>query len=677
MAAFAILVRLIPLLGRNPVYILQQRELIHTHLQNNLKYGYKDMPQGFLSRQEVETLLYQDIQQLSYSDFKQKHGPAGLHIVSEAYPYSIKLKLFEHVKEEITRKENSFEAILAEASYEKLNISSSEIESLKADCQALLVIQCKGNADEFIQLAEEEALVLIANFSVVDYLLQGYKKSLEDIVNTYDSLNLEWKVVCLASKHPKYREILREKFLKLPYHLLTDVKYQKDRKFLGITADNLKQALRSRWEAVSFTDDRFPDRTGFFASAKREFYPHEWTQKILQETGHLTVFEIARRWPELISTGILKASSALPRQETIQQRLEREIFDCLTCEEFIDKCTPDLLAAKWIDPHSRAIAFHAADFIYRNPQVFFDFRESEYVSQSVGKSFYYMHFIAPFLPPLISKLRIEICEDYEREKAAIQERNRKEINSLVTQKLNSSAASARCDVLLAKKQDELSSLLEKLHAKTLNDLQEIIAVVQPDQLLKMNNFNKIVKKLEVSADLCRRFSASLFVHRAEPVYGKLKEDFVQWVEAKAREGKLTLAFAWNINLEGERLFKNKYRFINVNEVVSINAFVIDALAAQTKSSLSALISAQLKEVSTLEICTDYDSSSFHGLMEFYKTGSLAQFINFHEKNEGAITRLWELADRLRLTELQELLQHEFDLTVDLSKEESKPHDLLG
>jgi hypothetical protein len=677
MAVLTILVRLIPLLGRDPDYILQQRESIRANLQNNPNYGYKDMPRGFLNRKEIETLFYHDIQLLSYSYFKQKHGLTGLEIVGEAHPYSVKMSFLEHVKEEVSNKKKSLEAVLATVSHEKLNISASDLQTLKADCKALLAAQNKESAQDFIQQAEKEIIESIKDQRALDYLLQGYTKSFEGAEKSYDALNLGWEVVCLASKHPKYREVLREKFLKLPYHLLTAVNYEKDRKFLGITADEIKQALRSRWEAVSYTDNRFPDRAGFLASLKREFSPHQWTQKVLQETGHLTVIELARQWPELISTGILKAGSALPHQETIQQRLEKEIFDCSTCEEFIDKCPPALLAAQWIDPHSRAVSFHAAEFIYRNPLVFFDFTPGEYVSLSANKSFYYMHFINPFLPSLIYKLRKEICEEFVIAKAAIQERNQKEITSISLEKLSFPATSARLDVLLVKKQHELSSQLEELHAKTLRDLQEIILVVQPDELLKMNNFKQIVKKIEASADLCKRFAACLYTHRTEPVYAKLKEDFIQWVETKAQEGKLTLPFAWNINLEAERLFKNKYRFINGNEVVFINAFVLHALATQTKSSLNALFSAKLKEVSTLEICTDYDSISFHGLMEFYKTGSLAQFMKYHGKNEDAVTRLWELADRLRLTEIQDLINHEIDLTVDLPKAESESHDPPG
>lgn len=672
-AVLAILVRLIPFLGRDPVYILQRRELIHANLLNNPNYGYKDMPQGFLNRKEIETLFYHDIQQLSYSDFKQKHGPAGINIVSEAHPYSVKVSFFKHVKEKVWSKENSLEAILDSTPHEKLNISPSEFQTLKADCKALLVAQNKESAQDFIQQAENEIIESITDLRALNYLLQDYEKSFKEVEKTYEALNLGWKIICLASKHPEYREILQKKLLSLPYHLLTAVKYEKDRQLLKITADTIKQTLRGRWESVSFIDVRFPDRIGFLSSVKREFSPHEWTQKILRDTGHLTVIELARQWPELIPSGILKVNSALPRQETIQQRLEKEIFDCSTCEEFIDKCPPALLAAQWIDPRSRAVAFHAAEFIYRNPLVFLNFKQEERVSRSADKSFYYMHFIAPFLPPLISKLRKEIREDYEQEKAAIQARSQKEIASISAEKLNSLATSARLDVLLVKKQDELSSQLEKLHAKTLSDLQEIILVVQPDELLKMNDFAKIVKKLEISTDLCRRFSACLFTHRAEPAYAKLKQDFVQWVETQAQGGKLTLAFAWNINLGAESLFQNKYRFINGNEVISINTFVLHALAAHTKSSLGGLVRTKLKEVSTLEICTTYDSSSFEGLMEFYKTGCLTQFIDYHGKSEDAVTRLWELADRHRLTELQDLIHREFDLTVDLPKEESKSH----
>ncbi|MBS0648960.1 MAG: hypothetical protein JSS10_07040 [Verrucomicrobia bacterium] len=683
LAVLAVLLRQIPLFGRDPAYILQQRQVICENLQNIATYGYKDIPVRFLNGKEIHQILYADMD-LAYSAFEQKHGSEGIALSIEEYPRTMKLKIFQHVKESVS-KEQSFEVVWASCSNEKLNVSPDELESLQVNCLGLLLVRDRGNAQAFLQKIREEFLASLTELEVIEYLLQDSKKILDNLeaANDAELLGLGGKVVGLAIKLPPYRELLRARFLQLPYPLLTDSKYQQEREALGIDKATIKETLRPRWESISYMDDKFDGRIDFLASIGREFLPQEWTQKVLSDTRQLSVFEMARKGPELFEKGILTSESASSQDETIQERLEKEIFDCLTWEEFIDKCPPPLLANKWMNlDASPAVAFLVADFIDRNPFEFLTFEPAAYRHGIRYRSYYHKHYMLSLMPASLKDLRSEICKKYQKQKEALKAKNQLEEGVLSLEAHLNKDDRARSEAQLRDKKNELPKLLEELKKSTLTEIREKILPVQPGVLLQKNNWGKIVKKIEANADLCRRFAACLYAHRAEPLYAKLKKDFVVWVETKARAGKLPLVFAWNINIEAENLFKNKFRFINGNQVVPINVFVLHALASQTKSALSGLFNTGLKEVETSEICTNDDTSSFDGLMEFYKTGTVVQFIELNINNTAAITRLWELADRLRLHELQELLNSQFELTVDLPKEdelnlstkESKSHD---
>lgn len=678
LAVLAVLFRQIPLFGRDPAYILQQRKLIHENLQNIPQYGYKDIPKGFLNREEMNKVIYAGMQALSYSDFLQKHGPKGVTISIEEYPLSMKAKVFQHVKENVS-KEQPFEVIWASCSDEKLNISLDEQASLKADCQGLLLVRDQGDAQGFVQHADSEFITSITEPEVIEYLLQDSRKVLEnpEAADDLTLLSLGWKVVGLAAKLPKYRDPLRARFLKLPYPLLTDSKHVEERRRLGIDAATMKATLRSRWESISYTVEKFAGRKDFLASIGREFSPQEWTQKIVSDTRHLSVFEIARKWPELFEKGILTADSASPKDETIRERLEKEIFDYLTWEEFIDKCPPSLLENKWINLDAlSAVAFLVADFIVRNPFEFLTFEPATYRHGIRYRSYYYKYYMFSLLPGLLKEIRSSIHENYKEKKGGLK-RTQAGVDAVlrIEEKVFD-------ECRLREKKTELPKLLEELKKNTQNEIREKILPIQTNVLLQMNNWGKIVKKIEAHSDVCRRFAADLYTHRVDPIYAKLKEDFIQWAETKSQEGKLSLTFAWNINIAAESLFKNKFRFINGNQVVIINVFVLHALASQTKSSLSGLFNTGLNEIATSEICTNYDTSSFDGLMEFYKTGTLDQFLNSFQADANAITRLWELADQLCLPNLQEVINQKIDLTVDFPKDddevklstESKSHD---
>lgn len=667
MTVLAVLLRQIPLFGRDPAYILQQRQRIRENLQNIPMYGYKDIPRRFLNGGEIDKILFADLY-LSYTDFRQKHGPEGTAIFTEKYPHSMKLKVFQHVKESVS-KERSFESIWASCFDEKLNVSPEELSTLKADCVGLLFVRERGNAQEFLQKAGSECIASITEIKVIEYLLQDARGVLEKPEAADDAalISLGWKVVGLAIKLPKYRWPLQARFLQLPYPLLTDSKYQNEREYLGVDKATIKETLRPRWESISYIDEKFIGRKDFLASIGREFSPQEWTQKVLSDTRHLSVFEIARKWPELFEKGILTADSAPPKDETILQRLEKEIFGCLTWEEFIDKCPPSLLENKWISLEaSPALAFLVADFIHRNPFDFLTFEPASYRHGIRYRSYHYKHYMFSLLPGFLKEMKSAIHKNYKKQKSDLKcKQAGVEFQLKIDKKVYDGSH-------LIVEKNTLPTLLEEHKKSILKEIQEKISPVQSNILLQMNDWGKILKKIEANADLCKRFAACLCAHRAEPIYEKLKDDFVKWVETKAQEKKLPLAFAWNINIEAENLFKNKFRFINGNQVVSINTFVLHTLASQTKSSLGGLFATGLKEIATSEICTNYDTSSFDGLMEFYKTGTLAQFIELNVDNIPAITSLWELADSLRLQELQELLNNQFEITVDLPKEgESK------
>ncbi|MBS0648961.1 MAG: hypothetical protein JSS10_07045 [Verrucomicrobia bacterium] len=613
MGAFALLLRQIPLSVKDPVYILQQRGLIHNNLQNNPNYGYKDMPPGVLSHAEEKLLLEADLQNLSYSTFKNKHGSSGVAAAMRIDREQMKQKAFKHVKEKVSTQGKIFEKAFDKCAVALAKISPNEMQSLRAECAALKHVREQGNAQEFLDKADKDLISAITDVEAIEYLLKGHEEKL----NSDDQqvwFHIGWKVIGLASKLKKYRGPLQTQVHQLSYDHLTDSKYQNERDFLGFDGPEIKKILRQRWMYISYTDEKF-DRKNFLRSIGHEFSPQEWTQKIVSDTSHLSVFETARQWPELFEKKILTRGSAASESDVaIWRRLQKEILDCETWENFIKTCPAVLFKTHMIPVDSTTTAFLALSYVCKYPQTFLGFNPPLHRPNQRRLD------LQTHIPKALQDLKADIRKNF--------------------------------------------TSLDQRKAGTQEFLKRMVPY-QIDIFLRLNDFTRIVKKIETDAALCRRFAATLYENRKNSGYAKLKEDFVAWVETTAQAKKLPLIFAWNINIEAGDLFKNQVLFINgVNHLIPINLFVLQALAADTRNFLSGVLETQMVEGRTKEICTNYDPSSFDGLMEFYKTGALHQFLESYETNEEAITRLWEFAEKLCLPKLQEVLTQNLDLTVE-------------
>lgn len=613
LAIFSSILREMPLSARDPVYILQQRRLIHSILQNNPNYGYKNMPLGVLSHAEEKILLEADIQNLSYSGFKIKHGSAGLVAATRIDREQMKQKAFEHVKKKVSTQGKIFEKAFDKCAVALAKISPSEMQSLKADCDALKLVRQQGKAQEFLDKADKDLISAIIDVEAIEYLLKGHEEKL----NSEDQqvwFNLGWKIIGLASKLQKYRGPLQTKVHQLSYDRLTDSKYQNERDFLGFDGPAVKKILRQRWMYISYTDAKF-ERKDFLRSIGHEFRPDEWTEKILSDTSHLSVFETARQWPDLFEKKILtRASAASESGVAIWRRLQKEILDCETWENFLMTCPDVLFKTHMIPVDSTAVAFLAMSYVCKYPQTFLGFNPPLHRPNQRRLD------LQTRIPTALQDLKADIRKNFTR--------------------------------------------LDQRKAGTQEFLKKMVPY-QIDIFLRLNDFTRIVKRIETDAVLCRRFAAALFENRKNSEYAKLIEDFVLWVETTAQAKKLPLIFAWNINIEAEDLFKNKIRFINNrNQLFPINEFVVQALVSDSRNFLSGVIGNQMVEGRTSEVCTNYDTTACEGLMEFYKTGALHQFLKLNQTKEAAITSLWELADQLCLPKLQEVLKQKLDLTVE-------------
>jgi hypothetical protein len=125
---------------------------------------------------------------------------------------------------------------------------------------------------------------------------------------------------------------------------------------------------QSFWD-VSFVSSSF-NHQQFFAQLGVSLYPRDWTQKILRETEHMAISEIARKWPQLFLKGVLQKSDIL-------FRLHREIAEIGSFKQLIYNYPPLFFEMGFITRETRRIDLLVHSHIVNYPELYLDHREDE------------------------------------------------------------------------------------------------------------------------------------------------------------------------------------------------------------------------------------------------------------------------------------------------------------
>ncbi len=664
-SGFAYLLRRIPLSLPDPGSILSVREHIRRNLQSNCAYGLKDIPAGYLTTEEISTILFQDLQANSFSIFINKHGQNAVSVLNESSLLILKLKFIDFLKDQ-----DITEVLFHMGHYPRFQVSKEEM----APAMGRSLMERKASAEIFVQSFTSSDASYLADWvsaitdpDVLEYIAQLKREALADE-------KLLFKVKRLLASDDAFKPTLRQIFLSLPFSQQTE----EDREALGIPLEEFKRTLQARWTGC-FTEAAFPDREGFFASLGVLFSPEEWSSKILKETKDLKVTQIVFQWPDLFEKRVLKGESALPNESCIRERLEQEITHLESWEEVVKYCPQ---AVRWglLNPPSLQIAHLITSYFYRYPYMLLgeldckDFVFTADLLQIYQKEreFYEKQKALLVIP-------IETHLQKWKEKKDQCENDLRIIERLIQHACYRSAKYFSYEGAMTEHErfrrylDLIKAKIAAHEVKLQNDLLLLKnrheKEVQSAILCQQGDWNKIKNEIEKIPDLCIPLAKKLLEKSPDPTYTALKQNFVRWIEEKALNRQLSLSLAWAINSAAESLFKDKFHFYNNGSAtdISINTFLILTLSFTTQSYLQGFLSGFNESTSQI-IRTSYDPKAFEGLMEFYRTGKISQFIEAYRKNALAINLLLELADSLLLPDLTLLIEEEFSVEVELPVE---------
>lgn len=184
----------------------------------------------------------------------------------------------------------------------------------------------------------------------------------------------------MSDKNVELQTKARLSFLTLSYELIS--KYVDDHKVLGLTPPVLKDALKLRWESKSFTDAKFPDHHGFFASMGpgKEFSPRDWTKKVLEDTKDWSIHDIATTFSSLFTEQVLISTDCIEEgQATIRQRVEKEMENMATFEQFFNHFPYTILECHLIDGTSQMLSALVKKFVLEHPDLYLKGPEDKYV----------------------------------------------------------------------------------------------------------------------------------------------------------------------------------------------------------------------------------------------------------------------------------------------------------
>ncbi len=165
--------------------------------------------------------------------------------------------------------------------------------------------------------------------------------------------------------NPAYVPLLKEQFLQLPTLDIVNPAFRKDRELLGITKNDVRETLLSRWGSpINLRNVLAFDRAGFLESLKVFFSPREWTQAALAETADLPLSKLFHEYLPLFESSVL-----LPEDGDLKARFAREVKRVTRWTEISQRYGSEFLQYNFIDPKQPEIRALVRGFFYEHADV--------------------------------------------------------------------------------------------------------------------------------------------------------------------------------------------------------------------------------------------------------------------------------------------------------------------
>lgn len=129
-----------------------------------------------------------------------------------------------------------------------------------------------------------------------------------------------------------------------------------------------RDILSRRWENKTIQEILKAESTLFFNALDHEFKPGDWTQKVLEDTKHMTVLQIFRLSPEILRRGILSAQGAAAGESSIGERLKKELSTIGTLENLMNTYPNEIFTLNLIRRDDPVIKALVMGFYIQNAQ---------------------------------------------------------------------------------------------------------------------------------------------------------------------------------------------------------------------------------------------------------------------------------------------------------------------
>lgn len=423
----------------DPKEMLKQRQAAGKEINENT--GYEAIRSKYLKKivtdEDVNALIYNDVLTLSYSDFIKKHGKGVISILSRTNL----AHLSKSFRDECL-KEKGWVEIAAKTELSTL-IPEEDIAAFRNAVVTAEVSRLKGGLTDYQLFIDRNGMDAITwtDLSVRHILVEAFKnhvlnqpigsitfesrfaKELEKFrvdnpqpaVRDYVKITIREAMISRDLLKFKARELdyatftelhdiaivaqmlgsnelyladLRQRFLALPFAELTSKARDKDREALQISPVAFKTAVLQHLNQDTLA--------GLMKGTGRnnlclynELRPY-FKEKALKDTAGMSVCDIARTYPQLISMNVIEASDTAveePGSPSIQERLESEISRFSKLEDLLEN-VPDLLFENgWLHAKTPIIAKLVANYVVRNPVEFLEGLTPSLVVRGSKKAF--------------------------------------------------------------------------------------------------------------------------------------------------------------------------------------------------------------------------------------------------------------------------------------------------
>ncbi len=367
LASSIALSRLTPSLN-DPSELLSQRKAAGEALLNDRSLGYEQIRKQYLetviSNADINALVHMDIATLSYPEFIKKHGSFILDILDQDNIRALASSFMDHSLHTLT----CLELKQMGKELKLFGIQQEQLISMIANGEAKRLQNNRGDYQTFIGRNGGAALRFIEDNAVKDYLADQFHqyamaknigliqldaqhgaelkffgrdpiaKAIRDREFThFSSGQLTYselkrrnglEIVQHFSKDLQQLVTLRKGFFRSPYK---DLMIVEDQTALGITPQELKEALVNRWNQQPIAD--LLNDTDFCQALKNPFTPADWKHKALNETFHMSIGMIVKNLSALFKTGILTHDDSHPDKPTFREQLQAEIGTFQTFED--------------------------------------------------------------------------------------------------------------------------------------------------------------------------------------------------------------------------------------------------------------------------------------------------------------------------------------------------------